>query len=176
MITLQPELPRPITIMYRRPPKSAQTFPGILRKATAGTLIIQSRFHPNSPHKVANTILVDTGYWAIWFMFRNKWFDIGKIYDRSKRWLGYYCDVVKPMTRLMRGPRTTIITDLFLDVWIRPDKTYFVLDEDEFANAIHKKIISKNLARQARAHLQSLTNKIDHNTFPPKQVTEIQLL
>lgn len=170
------KLPRPITIMYRRPPKSTQKFPGILRKATASTLIIQSQLYLNNPHKVAGTIIADTGYWAIWFIFLNKWFDIGKVYDRSKRWLGYYCDIVKPVTRLRTGPRTTVITDLFLDVWIRPDKTYYVLDEDEFANALHNSIISRNVARQARAQLRSLTNKIDHNMFPPKQVTEIQLL
>ena len=161
--------------MYRRPPNRTQKFPGILRNATPSTLIIQSRLTLEKPHKVEDSIIADTGYYAIWFIFRDKWFDIGKIYDRSGNWLGFYCDIIMPVRRLMIGSRTAVITDLFLDVWLSADQKYYVLDEDEFEYAVQQRVISKHIARQARAQLRNITRKIDKNLFPPRLVKEVQL-
>ena len=148
---MRKELPRPISIVYRRPPEPPQIFPGVLRKATIGYVIIQSRLSVTQPRRVLDTTIAETGYWAIWFVFRGKWFDIGKFYDGSGKWLGYYCDIIEPVTRLIQGSRTAVITDLFLDLWITPYNDYHVLDEDELENAIRSRFISKNAGDKARS-------------------------
>lgn len=139
-------------------------------------MIIQSRLSVSQPRQVLDTIIADTGYWAIWFVFRGKWFDIAKFYDESGKWLGYYCDIIEPVTQLIRVSRTAVITDLFLDLWITPHNDYYVLDEDELENAIRSKFISKSVGEKARSQLQLLIKKIGRNDFPPSQVREIELL
>ena len=165
---------RPISIMYRRPPHSARAFAGLLRNATANMLMIQSRISVEEPRRILGKIIADKGYLAIWFIFKGKWFDIGKFYDRSNNWLGYYCDIVKPVTSLLQGRRTSVITDLFLDLWIYPDNSYYVLDRDEFDEAIRTRLISRRLARKAESELQRIVRMVERNKFPPKQVKAIK--
>jgi predicted RNA-binding protein associated with RNAse of E/G family len=169
-------LPRPISIIYRRPPGPALTFPGLLRNVTAKSLTIQSRLSVSQPRQIAGQIIAETGYWAIWFVFRDKWFDVGKFYDESKKWVGYYCDIVKPVRRLMSSSKTAVLTDLFLDIWITPSGEVYVLDEDELENATRQGFISRSLATKARSQVQLLVKRIKRNGFPPTQVKEATLL
>jgi predicted RNA-binding protein associated with RNAse of E/G family len=173
---LKPPLPRPISIMYRRPPGPALTFPGLLRNVTGNSLTIQSRLSVSQPRRIAGQIIAETGYWAIWFVFRDRWFDVGKFYDASKTWLGYYCDIIKPVKRLMSGSKTSVLTDLFLDIWITPYGEVYVLDESELENAIRQGFISKSLATKAQSQVQLLVRRINRNGFPPTRVKEARLL
>ena len=173
---MKTKLPCPVSIMYRRPPGSAVTYPGLLRSVTEQSLTIQSRLSVAQPRKVAGQIIAATGYWAIWFVFKDKWFDIGKFYDESKNWLGYYCDIVKPLKRLMSGLSTNVLTDLFLDLWITPDGEVYVLDEDELENAVRHGFISKSLAAKARSEVRMLLRRSKMHDFPPARVKEATIL
>ena len=168
--------PRPISIMYRRPPGTALTFPGLLTNITANYLAIQSQLTVSKPRRVAGHVIADTGYWSIWFVFRDKWFDVGKFYDRSGKWLGYYCDIIKPVKRLMRGSRTTVLTDLFLDVWITSTGEVYLLDKDELQDAIQQDLIPESLAARAQKQAQLLVRNIRRKNFPPNYVRESKLL
>lgn len=170
------ELPYPVSILYRRPPHTVSRYPGILLSATEKSLTIQSRLNLAQPRQVAGRVIAATGYWAIWFVFKGKWFDIGKFYDESKNWLGYYCDIVKPIRRLMSGSSTSLLTDLFLDIWITPDGEAYVLDEDELEDAVRRGFISKRLAAKARSQVQLLLRKSELHEFPPTRVKEATLL
>jgi len=173
---LRRELPRAISIVYRRLPSPPQIFSGVLRELTDDFVIIQSRLSVSHPRRLLNTVIADTGYWAVWFVFRGKWFDVGKFFDASGKWLGYYCDIIEPLTRLIRGSRTSVISDLFLDIWITPHNDCYVLDEDEFESAIRSRSVTKSVAEKARSQLQLLIKKIEQGDFPPSQVREIELL
>jgi len=168
--------PQPISIMYRRPPHDVREFPGLLRSATANMLTVQSRISIKGQRQISGRVIADDGYLAIWFIFKGKWFDVGKFYDRSNNWVGYYCDIVKPLSHLHYGKRTSIITDLFLDLWIFPDKSYHVLDEEELKEAVHTRIISARLAAKAKSELQRLIKLVERDKFPPNGVKTIEPL
>ena len=170
------ELPCPVSILYRRPPHPASRYPGLLLSVTKQSLTIQSRLNLAQARQVAGRIIAASGYWAIWFVFKGKWFDIGKFYDESKNWLGYYCDIVKPIRRLMSGSTTSLVTDLFLDIWITADGEAYVLDEDELENAVRRAFISKIVAAKARSQVRMLMRKIELHEFPPTLVKEATLL
>jgi predicted RNA-binding protein associated with RNAse of E/G family len=170
------ELPCSVSILYRRPPHPASRYPGLLLNVTEHSLMIQSRLQLPHPRQVAGRTIAATGYWAIWFVFKGKWFDVGKFYDQSKNWLGYYCDIVKPIKRLMSGSSTSVLTDLFLDVWISPDGEVYVLDEDELENAIEQGFITKRLAAKDRSVARRLAKRSGLHEFPPTQVKEATLL
>ena len=170
------ELPCPVSILYKRPPYAAARYPGLLVHDAGQSLTIQSRLNPAQPRQVAGKIIAAAGYWSIWFVFRDKWFDVGKFYDESKNWLGYYCDIVKPIRRLMSGSSTSVLTDLFLDIWISSDGEVYVLDEDELEDAVRHRFISKRLAARARSQVRILMRKSKRQEFPPTQVKEAKLL
>lgn len=162
-----------VTIMYRRPPHAAQKFPGILRKASANTLVIQNHLSVKEPRRVSGQIIADNGYLAIWFIFKDKWFDVGKFYDKSNNWIGYYCDIVRPVTCLLRGSKTSTITDLFLDLWISPRNDYFILDRHEFDEAVRMHLIPKRLAQRAVSELDRIVRRVERGRFPPAFVKTI---
>jgi len=161
---------RPISIMYRRPPHAPQRFPGVLLNATSSRLTIQSRLSVDEPRLVAGKVIADTNYLAIWFVFKGRWYDVGKFYDQENNWLGYYCDVVKPVNRLLYGAKTSVITDLFLDLWISPENAYYVLDTEEFDEAVSRHLIPKRLAKRAESELFRIIKMVEKGVFPPKYV------
>ena len=101
---------------------------------------------------------------AVWFVFTESWYDVGKVYNLNNEWTGYYCDVMKPVKRSMdaNGKLNRFeITDLFLDLWINPDGSYEIQDEDEFEEAVQKGAIDAALERQAVEVLQALIAEVE---------------
>jgi predicted RNA-binding protein associated with RNAse of E/G family len=126
---------------------------------------------------VAGRVIADTGFRAIWFIYRDRWYDVGKFYDRADVHVGYYCDILKPPHKLLlNSTRTTTLTDLYLDLWITPRGGYYVLDEDEMQSALNNGYISTMLAGGARKRLTSLLRRLERGRFPPKHVREVKLL
>jgi len=111
----------------------------------------------------------------VWFIFKGKWYDIAKFYDRKDRFTGYYCDIIRPIGKLLSNrSETSIITDLFLDLWINREGRCAVLDEDELRSALAKHHISLPLARRARRELQSLIYLAESRRFPPVSIREFR--
>jgi len=176
-VTFRPAVPREISVIYRRLPHDIRTFPGVLRGAAASKLVIESPILTDHPISVSGRTIADTGYLAIWFVYRDKWYDVGKFYDRARRWIGYYCDIVKPVKKLLTEPsRTVTLTDLFLDLWIDREGRDFVLDEQELDKALEKRQISSSLAREARRQVRLLAHRTETGRFPLPEVRKIELL
>jgi predicted RNA-binding protein associated with RNAse of E/G family len=166
--------PRPIRIVYKRLPNDIREIPGVLRAATSHRLIIESPIVVSHPIREASRIIAENGYLAIWFVYRNRWYDIGKFFDRARKCVGYYCDIIKPIEQLQRGPsKTVMITDLFLDLWIWPNGRYTVLDRDEFKDGLRRGHISKALACEARGQLDLLVKRLKSKRFPPEHVRRV---
>ena len=176
-LVLRSTIPREMTIVYRRLSHDVREFPGVLREATASRLVIESPLTVDHPVRVSDDIIADTGYLSIWFVYKNRGYDVGKFYDRHRRWVGYYCDITKPLRKLLAAPsRTMIVTDLFLDLWITRDGRCFVLDEEELANALVNHVISSRLAYDARRRLKCLAQKVKADRFPLPEVRRIEPL
>jgi predicted RNA-binding protein associated with RNAse of E/G family len=129
------------------------------------------------PRREFGKVVVANGYFAAWFIFRRRWYDVGKFYDRDGNFTGYYCDIIRPVSRLLSSAsKTAIITDLFLDLWIDSDGKYAVLDEDQLERALGKHAISNSLARRARSEMRALIMSTRAGHFPPMQVKRFQPL
>lgn len=176
-VIFKPATSREISIIYRRLPHDIREFPGVLRRATASKLVIESPILTDQPISVSGEIIADKGYVAIWFVYRDKWYDIGKFYDRARRWIGYYCDIIKPVKKLLTEPsRTVTLTDLFLDLWIDREGRDFVLDEQELDKALEKHQISSSLAREARSQIRFLVRRAKTGQIPSSEIRKIKLL
>jgi predicted RNA-binding protein associated with RNAse of E/G family len=170
-------LPREIVTIYRRLPNDIREFPGNLRAATANRLIIESPVLVDEPISVDGEIIADTGYLAIWFVYKGRWYDVGKFYDRAGMRIGYYCDIIKPVKRVLATPsKTVMLTDLFLDLWIDKDGSAHVLDEEELEAAEKERAISCTLAREARRQIRLLIGRVNAGRFPPAEIVRIRPL
>jgi predicted RNA-binding protein associated with RNAse of E/G family len=170
-------LPRPVTITYRRLPNDIREFQGTLVSITSTRLVIESKLAVSSPRKVDGRIIADDGYLAIWFVYKDKWYDVGKFYNRDRNWIGYYCDIIKPVHELLVNPsRTITLTDLYLDLWISPNGHVTVLDEDELDRGLEQHWISRALAERARIEIATLRRMAGSDRFPPTSVREAKLV
>ncbi len=154
-----------IELIYKRLPNRVHHFPQNLLYEDDDVIVTTQRIKPSSPIVIDGATVLGDNYRAVWFVFANRWYDIGKIYNLDEHFTGYYCDIILPMTRTDTHFE---ITDLFLDLWVSPDGSYQVEDEDEFESAIAHGWIQTDLANQARNALQDLIAEIESGAFPPE--------
>ena len=153
-----------VTLTYKRPPDRVNHFQQQLLYIDDDVIVTSQRVKPSSPIvQNGETVLADN-FAAVWFVFTGLWYDIGKVYNLDNEWTGYYCDIMKPVKRRMNtaGKLDCFeITDLFLDLWINPDGTYEIQDEDEFEEAIQIGAIDTELEKKARDVLDTLIAKVE---------------
>ena len=56
--------------------------------------------------------------------------------------------------------------DWFLDIWLSPDGTLFELDEDEFEEALSRKLLTESEARIARETFNRLIQEVKDGIYP----------
>lgn len=113
------------------------------------------------------------GYRAVWFLYKERPYDVGRVYRPDGAWTGYYVDILEPLRWDGENPETLEpIVDLFLDVWVAPGGSYRILDEDELEEALRQGAISEELADHAQATLRQVIEEIERGTFPPRRVIE----
>ncbi len=134
--------------------------------------------HPISPSRplvIDGEEVMGAGYLVDWFLFKGEPYDIGRVHRPDGIWTGYYVDVLEPVKWTGADPHSLHrLVDLFLDIWISPDGSYQILDEDEFEEAEARGHITPVQAAAARATLASLLAQIDAGTFPPEVVRASQ--
>lgn len=176
-MTFMAQSPRQVTIQYRRLPDRLGCFQSILREETSKRLVIEQYLRVRNPRRLSGRIIFARGYLAVWFIFRRKWYDVGKFYDQKGQFTGYYCDIIRPMAKLLAGTsKTSIITDLFLDLWISSDGECVVLDEDQLERAIKRRAIPFSLAARARRELEAIIASAKAGNFPPLVVRRFQAM
>lgn len=160
---------------FVRPPDRRVTMPTRLLQATEHLLVVTHEISPSNPLTFQGEIVMDRGYRAVWFLFNDQPYDVGRFYRPDGTWTGYYADVLEPVHWAGADPKTLEpIVDLFLDLWIAPDGQYAVLDEDEFEEAIDRKILSPEQIRHARDVLDELVRTTVQGVFPPDVVRDFR--
>ncbi len=128
--------------------------------------------HPKNKFVYRGEEVIADGYRAIWFLFKDQPYDIGRFYRPDGSWTGYYVDVLEPV-RWQGAEAETLepLVDLFLDLWIAPDGSYEVLDEDEFEEALRLGHITDVQAEHARRVLHDIVDRVQTADFLPDVVT-----
>ena len=152
-----------VTLTYKRPPDRVNHFQQQLLYVDDGVIVTTQRVKPSTPIvQNGETVLADN-FAVVWFVFTGLWYDVGKVYNLNNEWTGYYCDIMKPVKRHISATGKLDcfeITDLFLDLWINPDGTYEIQDEDEFEAAIQNGVIDFELEKKARDVLTALITEV----------------
>ncbi len=161
-----------ITLTYKRLPDRINYYEQQLLYADDDVIVTTQKIKPSSQIVINEKTVLGDNFTAIWFVFSALWYDIGKIYNLNNEWTGYYCDIIQPVNR---SSNNFEIVDLFLDLWVSPDGSYEVQDEDEFETALREGTITKELASKARHALDDLIDNVTSGNFPPDFVRNYAL-
>ncbi|HEX9838506.1 MAG TPA: DUF402 domain-containing protein [Anaerolineales bacterium] len=77
--------------------------------------------------------------------------------------LGYYSDIGTPLVKTEDG---YLMTDWFLDIWMKLDGVLLELDIDEFEEAISKNLLSSLEVDQARSTFARLIEEVKNGIYP----------
>ena len=165
-----------LTFDFIRPPGRRVSMRSDLLQATNNMIVVATDLAPSKPVEYLGEIVMDAGYRAVWFLFKDQPFDVGRIYRPDGTWTGYYADILEPVRWNGADPTTLEpIIDLFLDLWIAQDGKFDVLDEDEFKEAVARGILTKQQTDHAQAVLRGLIEARERGDFPPAVVKEFLL-
>ena len=148
---------KPIITVIKRDPAGQEVmrYTAAVLRQEPDSLILEAHFsHADVP-------IVDTtlrrGDRFVETYYTNRWYNIFEVHDRQADLLkGWYCNVARPA--LLEADNAISYVDLALDLWVAPDGTQTVLDEDEFA-ALDLDTETRSKARLALAELQALFRK-----------------
>jgi predicted RNA-binding protein associated with RNAse of E/G family len=115
------------------------------------------------------------GYLTVWFLFKERPYDVARVYRPDGTWTGYYADVLEPVRWQGDDPQSLEpIVDLFLDLWIGADGAYLPLDEDEFDDAVRQAWITQAQAAAASTALADMIQATRRGEFPPVEVRQFR--
>jgi hypothetical protein len=140
----------PITVI-KRSANGAETFrySGIILRQEPGLVILEARFN-RSELELMGTVLRQGDRFVETF-YTDRWYNIFEVHDlEDDRVKGWYCNVGRPA--ILEADDRLSYVDLALDLWVAPDGSQTVLDEDEF-EALE---LEDETRRQAMAGLAGL--------------------
>jgi predicted RNA-binding protein associated with RNAse of E/G family len=142
---------QPITVIKRNV-RGEETwrYTGTLVGNEGGALHLEAPFNGEDSPFMGGVIRRGDRFVETWYT--DRWYNIFEIHDRDDGSLkGWYCNIGKPA--VFDADDVISYVDLALDLWIAPDGTQTVLDEDEFA-ALELDIETRSRALAALKDLQ----------------------
>ncbi len=158
-----------VLVRYHKPSGDTREWEQTLLADREEMIVSTFRFRLKKPFSPFDSrILIKDGYYGVMFDLFDNWYNVVKVYDKNKNLVGYYSDIRTPPIRIKNGYEAT---DLFLDFWVELDRSYIILDLDEFQVAN----LSKDLKNQARDVAKKLKDMIENNVYPPKIVSSFNI-
>lgn len=116
------------------------SYPGRVIERLAGGVKLEAYW--TRPKLALGYTTFETGDRFIEWFYSDRWYNIFAIFSVGGALKGWYCNVAEP-AQITAGAISC--RDLLLDLWVNPDQTCRVLDEDEFAR-------DATLTDEQRAH------------------------
>jgi predicted RNA-binding protein associated with RNAse of E/G family len=134
-------------------------YSGFLLQQEGSALHLEAQFNGKDAPFMGTIIRKGDRFVEVYYT--DRWYNIFEIHDRDDGALkGWYCNVGRPA--VMEAENVISYEDLALDLWVAPDGTQTVLDEDEFAALP----LDAETRQQARAALEELKNLFSHDKEP----------
>lgn len=116
---------------------------------------------------VDGKVMIDRSCRALCADFIGQPYEILVVLDKEKRLSGYYVNINRS---IVKDGNRVIVHDLFLDIWIFPDMSWKVLDEEEFEEARRAGLITQDDVDLASKTLKMFVEMIDRGRF--KEIVE----
>jgi len=122
-------------------------YAGVVLSRNGHELVVSSTWQ-GPPTDLGYVFLKVSDRWTEYY-YSDRWYNVFEIRDEANALKGWYCNVTRPAC--IDGDMVAW-EDLALDLWVNPDGTLRVLDEDEFQQLP----ISQREREQARDALTEL--------------------
>jgi protein associated with RNAse G/E len=97
------------------------------------------------------------------YFWLDRWYNVFRFEEPSGALTYFYCNIAMP-PKLVNS--TLAYVDLDIDVVVRPDRSYEVLDETDFAASAERYRYSDELVRRVKTALSELLGSLERNEFP----------
>ena len=113
-------------------------------------------------HRDLGYVVFEKGDVFYEYYYFDRWYNVFQVYSAAGVLKGWYCNITKPA---LLGDEELTFVDLALDLWVNPDHSYLILDEDEFEE-FKQTTYSADDARAARGALTELIERAEASTIP----------
>jgi predicted RNA-binding protein associated with RNAse of E/G family len=119
------------------------------------------------------SVILQHGAPIVWFIPVGSWHDIGRFHLRDGTFTGFYTNVSKPVDI---QPTKWIGHDLCLDLWQPVDGAPVWLDEDEFDDAVRRRLIDLATKKRVLNERTLIELRASVGQWPPAIVRDIDLV
>ena len=143
-----------------------RSWPARLVAREGPLFVLDGVFDAEVNHALLGTIA--SGTRSIEYYWEDRWYSVFRFHEPSGELRNFYCNVNTPAVFYGRVLR---YVDLDIDVLVRPDFTYEVLDLDEFEENAATFDYPDRLVERARGALEELLDLIARRQFPFDRTT-----
>jgi protein associated with RNAse G/E len=132
-----------------------------LLSAEGSLVVVEGEFEETVEHSQLGTIA--RGTVSTEYFWTDRWYSVFRFHEPGGVLRNYYCNINKPASF---DDQILTFVDLDIDVLVSPDKTYRVLDEDEFEANAARYHYSRDVRERVRRALAELIELIERREFP----------
>lgn len=136
-------------------------WPAVLTKHNGPLLVLDAVFNEEIEHDLLGTIA--SGTISTEYYWLDRWYNIFRFGDRAGKFQNFYCNVGLPPA--FDGHVLTYV-DLDIDVLVKPDFSYQVLDLEDFEENARVYDYPLDVRQNAHAALAELIRLIETRSFP----------
>jgi len=158
---------------YHRPGKPSVVYQQwlVLDRPDVKTLFLERCAGP--PLTVGGAVIQEPDAPVIWFVFPDKWYDVGRFHLADGRFTGWYTNLTKPVE--IRGDRWSA-TDLFLDLWTPASGQPLWLDQDELERATRERALDRATRQRVDNERALIDFQVKLAEWPPQITRDIDLV
>lgn len=154
--------PKQITINARKYDRNIRrSWQGGLISSNDNLLVVVGRFESEVEHSGLGTIKQNTV--SVEYFWLDRWYNIFRFLESDGSLRNYYCNVAMPATIV--GDVLDYV-DLDIDVVVWPNRSYEILDRDDFEHNTVKYGYPEDIRKRAEASVSKLIEMIEGQAFP----------
>jgi protein associated with RNAse G/E len=132
-----------------------------LLRQEGSLLVLDGEFDSEVEHDLLGTIA--RGTHSLEYYWLDRWYNVFRFSQPNGQLRNYYCNINVPPT--FNGQILSYV-DLDLDILVRPDFSYQILDAEDFERNARLYAYDDELRGNARCALEELVAMIDKRAFP----------
>jgi predicted RNA-binding protein associated with RNAse of E/G family len=165
-------MPQTIRYRYRRPGRDVMTYEQLLVLDRPDVKVLLQESYGGDTLRAGDQVIQEAGAPIVWYVFPEKWHDIGRFHLADGAFTGWYTNLTTPVA--MNGD-TWSATDMFLDLWQPAEGEPVWLDEDEFEEAVRRKVIDTATKKRVLNERAIIELQVRQGEWPPPIARDIDL-
>ena len=161
-----------ISYEYRRPGKATTFYDEwlVLDRPDVKVLLLDP--YEGETVAVQGTPILESGAPVVWYVYPDRWFDVGRFHVRDETVTGWYTNLCRPP--ILEGDHW-IGNDLFLDLWQPVGGPSQWLDTDELTDAIRARLIDVPTSKRIQNERTLIDLQLRQGTWPPPITRDVDL-